>query len=77
MIIPHTELTDDTLQSLLEEFITREGTEYGEHDIPLSTKVRQVLTQLERKEVYIVYCELHETCSILEKHLFEANNSPE
>jgi len=67
LIIPHTELAPDVLQALVEEFVTREGTEYGEHDIPLSTKVMQVMAQLNREEVFIVYSELHETCTIVSK----------
>ena len=67
MIIPHTELGPDTLQALIEEFVTREGTEYGEQYVPLSTKVKQVMAQLNRKEVFIVYSELHESCTIVSK----------
>ena len=67
MIIPHTELGQDTLQALIEEFVTREGTEYGEQDVPLSTKVMQIMNQLNREEVFIVYSELHESCTIVSK----------
>jgi len=67
MIIPHTELASDTLQALIEEFATREGTEYGELDFPLEKKVEQIIQQLERKEIYIVYSELHETCTLITK----------
>ena len=67
MIIPHTELAPDTLQALIEEFITREGTDYGEEDVPLEIKVEQVRRQLERKAIYIVYSELHETCNFMTK----------
>lgn len=73
MIIPHTELQADTLQALIEEFVTREGTEYGEHDVPLATKVKQIMAQLERKEVYIVYSEVHESCSIVHKNSLPKN----
>lgn len=67
MIIPYTELTEETLQALIEEFVTREGTEYGEQDIALETKVQQILRQLQKKEIFIVYSEIHETCSIVHK----------
>jgi uncharacterized protein len=40
---------------VLEAFVLREGTEYGEHDVPLDTKVAQVLRQLERGEAQIVF----------------------
>lgn len=67
MIIPHKEIAVDTLQALIEEIVTRDGTDYGEHDVPTSTKVRQVMRQLEREEIYIVYSELHETCTLVAK----------
>jgi len=67
MIIPYTELSKETLQAIIEEFVTREGTEYGEHDVILSTKVQQVMRQLEQKEVFIVYSELHESCTLMTK----------
>lgn len=67
MIIPYTELAPDTLQALIEEFITREGTDYGEEDVALDIKVEQVRKQLEQKAIYIVYSELHETCNLMTK----------
>ncbi|HEY7884730.1 MAG TPA: YheU family protein, partial [Cellvibrionaceae bacterium] len=48
MIIPHQQLEADTLKALLEEFITREGTDYGASVIPLATKVEQLQRQLTR-----------------------------
>jgi uncharacterized protein len=53
--IPHTELSQDALRGLIEAFVLREGTEYGERDVSLDTKVTQVLRQLERGEAQIVF----------------------
>ncbi|WP_084005493.1 YheU family protein [Gilvimarinus polysaccharolyticus] len=55
MIIPHQQLARETLDALIEEFVTREGTEYGEQDISLDVKVEQVRRQLERGKVVIVF----------------------
>lgn len=55
MIIPHQQLTRETLDALIEEFVTREGTEYGAQDVTLATKVEQVRQQLERGTVVIVF----------------------
>lgn len=65
MIIPYQQLSPDTLQSLVEEFITRNGTDYGEHEISLSQKVQQVMRQLERDDAVIVFDPTTETCTIL------------
>ena len=55
LLIPHTELSADALQGLIETFVLREGTEYGAHDVALVDKVRAVLRQLERGEARIVF----------------------
>ena len=36
----------------------------------ISTKVQQVMNQLERKDVFIVYSEEYETCTIKTKEIF-------
>lgn len=65
MHIPHDQLAPETLRALIEEFVTREGTEYGEQDVSLDTKVRQVIRQLERGEALISYDQDTGTCNIL------------
>ena len=62
--IPHTSLSPEVLQALIEEFVTREGTEYGRVDVELETKVAQVLAQLERGEAVITFDDETQTCSI-------------
>jgi uncharacterized protein YheU (UPF0270 family) len=53
--IPYTEVSPDALQKLIEHFVLREGTEYGERDYTLEEKVAQVMRQLERREVRILF----------------------
>ncbi|MFT4808216.1 MAG: hypothetical protein ACI9LX_001546 [Paraglaciecola sp.] len=67
MIIPITDLTEETLLNIIEGFVLREGTEYGEADVSLPEKVQQVLAQLRLGEVFLVYSELHETVNIIPK----------
>lgn len=55
VVIPHTELSTDALQGVIESFVLREGTDYGTHDYSLEQKVAHVLRQLERKEAHIVF----------------------
>lgn len=55
VVIPHTELPADTLQSVIESFVLREGTDYGDSDYSLQQKVAHVLRQLQRKEAQIVF----------------------
>ena len=46
VIIPRQELATDTLNSLIESFVLREGTDYGEHERSLEQKVEDVRRQL-------------------------------
>ncbi len=64
MIIPHQELSPDALHALVEEFVTRSGTDYGNCETPLREKVQQVVQQLEKGEAVIVYDTTLETCNI-------------
>ena len=63
--IPHTELSADALRGVVEAFVLREGTEYGEQDVPFQTKVLQVRRQLERREAEIVFDQNTETIDIV------------
>ena len=65
MIIPFTDLSNETLENLIEQFVLQEGTEYGEHDVSLAEKVIQVKQQLKIGEALIVYSELHESVNIV------------
>jgi len=57
MIIPHQMLSPEALRSVIEAFVTREGTDYGEHAVPLETKIVQIRQQLDTGTVVIVYDE--------------------
>ena len=55
IVVPYTELSADALAGVIESFVLREGTDYGERDVPFETKVLQVRQQLERREAEIVF----------------------
>lgn len=65
MIIPHKQLSSDALHGLVEEFITREGTDYGLEEISLADKVGQVMLQIQRGEVVIVFDPGMESVSLM------------
>ena len=70
MIIPWQEVAPETLYSLIESFVLREGTDYGEHERSLEQKVADVKRQLETGEVVLVWSELHETVNIMPRKQF-------
>ncbi|MFY0658618.1 MAG: YheU family protein [Neptunomonas phycophila] len=67
MIIPAEALSPDTLNALIEEFVTRDGTDYGDHETDLASKVSQVKALLARKEVVIIFNEATEQAGIVHK----------
>lgn len=70
MIIPWQQLDPDTLTNLIEAFVLREGTDYGEQERSLAQKVADVRRQLERGDVVLVWSELHETINIMPRSEF-------
>lgn len=64
MIIPIDSLEHETLNNIIEAFVLREGTEYGEQDVSLEVKVNQVLDALKKGDAVLVYSELHESVDI-------------
>lgn len=70
MIIPWQSLDPETLENIIEAFVLREGTDYGEHERSLEQKVADVKRQLETGEVVLVWSELHETVNIMPRKQF-------
>lgn len=53
--VPAQALSDETLQSLIESFVLREGTDYGAHEVSLDKKIQQVRRQILSGDVKIVF----------------------
>ncbi|HYD48869.1 MAG TPA: YheU family protein [Terriglobales bacterium] len=53
--VPYDALAPGTLRAVVEEFITRSGTDYGEREVSLAAKVADVMRQLERREAKLVF----------------------
>jgi uncharacterized protein YheU (UPF0270 family) len=67
VVVSHTHLTPAALRGLVEEFVTREGTDYGYVEKTLEQKVAALMRQLERGEAAIVYDPESQTTSIVPK----------
>jgi hypothetical protein len=67
MIIPVDSIDNETLQSLVESFVLREGTDYGEVEITMQEKVDQIIEQLGLGDIVIEYSEEHESVNIIKK----------
>ena len=53
--VPTERLAPDTLEALLEEFASRDGTDYGERETPLNVRVAQLRTQMEHGDIALLY----------------------
>lgn len=63
--VPYVQLAPELLRRLIEEFVTRDGTDYGAVERTLGEKVAAVVQQLEAGEVAIVVDVEHETIDIV------------
>ena len=64
--IPWQSLSEDALLGVVEDFVTREGTDYGGVAFELQDKGSQVLAQLQRNEAVIVFDAELDSCSIVQ-----------
>ncbi|MGE3771537.1 MAG: YheU family protein [Gammaproteobacteria bacterium] len=65
MPVPFGQISAPALRGLVEAFVLREGTDYGEHEYSLDEKVAQVMRQLERGEAEVMFDPRTSTASIV------------
>lgn len=65
--IPFAKLSAEALAGLVGEFVTRNGTDYGEREVSLESKRAAVMRQLERGEVLIAFDLESETSTIVRR----------
>lgn len=65
MEIPYQRLDSEILRAVIVEFVTREGTDYGDRFFSLDEKVAAVQRQLEVGTARIVYDTESETCNVV------------
>jgi len=65
VVVPHTELSVEALRGVVEAFVLREGTDYGERDVSHDDKVAEVMRQLERGEAQILFDPLDSSVTLV------------
>jgi uncharacterized protein YheU (UPF0270 family) len=65
VVVPYTELAPDLLHAVVESYVLREGTDYGEKEFSLEDKVSHVISQLKRGEARIIFDPETESVSIV------------
>jgi len=66
MNIPWRELRPETLRAVIEEFVSRNGTDYGHEEIAFDSKIEEVYRLLQNGQVGVVFDTETETCDIRE-----------
>ncbi|MBC6906649.1 YheU family protein [Saccharophagus sp. K07] len=74
MIIPPQSLSPEALQGVLEEFISRDGTDYGAVELSLEEKVERLKPQVLRGDVLIVFDEVQERVTLVTKEEWRGQN---
>lgn len=66
-LIPHGSLSPDTLEQILDDIVSREGTDYGEYDLSVAQKREQALRSLDRGEAFLLFDTDSETIKMAPK----------
>jgi uncharacterized protein YheU (UPF0270 family) len=61
MRVPHTSLSKDVLRAVVEEFVTRDGTDHSS----VEQRIMDVLCQLDDGRAELHYDDTRKTCNIL------------
>ena len=64
-------LSEEALRGIIENFILREGTDYGQAEASFAAKSSQILKQIKNKQVKIVFDPNSETVGILTQAEFQ------
>lgn len=65
MEIPKEALSEAALDGVIDNFVQREGTDYGVHEVAYETKIQQIRKQIEKGTVKIVFDPSTESVSLV------------
>ena len=63
--VPYDQIDPETLRNMIQEFVTRDGSDWGDPGGTLEDKIAQVLKQLKNKQVKVVFDLKSETANIV------------
>ena len=63
--IDHTLLSKEALENLIIDIITRQATDYGEYEMDIQIKKKQLINKLISGEAVIIYSSKEECCDII------------
>lgn len=71
MIIPYSELSEQALHALIEDFVTRDGTDYGLDEMSRQEKAAHLFALLKTGDLLITYNEDTQTCGLVTREEYK------
>jgi uncharacterized protein YheU (UPF0270 family) len=71
LVIPVDQLSDAALSGLIEDFVTRDGTDYGEVELSLESKASSIRRQLCSGDIVIVFDPATDSTSMLTREQYQ------
>jgi uncharacterized protein YheU (UPF0270 family) len=65
VLVPYSELSVELLRAVIESFVLREGTDYGDRELSLDEKVARMMAQLKSGDANIVFDPESESVTIM------------
>jgi uncharacterized protein len=69
--IPKEALSADALRGVIDNFVMREGTDYGTAEVSYESKIERVMKQMEKGDIKIVFDPNSETVTLMTKSEFK------
>lgn len=66
-LIPHDSLEAETLNNILQDIVSRDGTDYGNYDLSSEQKCQQALKMLQQKQAFLIFDTESETIKLINK----------
>jgi len=66
-LIPYDSLSLETLETILDDIVSREGTDYGDYDLSAAQKRGQALQSLKKGEAVLLFDTDSETIKMIPK----------
>jgi len=65
--VPHQDINPETLRNMIKEFVSRDGSDWGDAGGSMEDKIKQVLRQFEAGKIKVVYDLTSQSANIVSK----------
>lgn len=72
--VPVEQIEAETLKNIVEEFVTRDGTDYGETERSLVHKVDEIMAKIRTGKILVVYDEELESVNLMDADSLKAQH---